>query len=63
MTTFETRVLETDSRILSYTILENGNYLITIKPEYVNPELNINSFETGPAIAEFDTKISSLTIS
>jgi hypothetical protein len=53
---FET-LLASDVRILSFELLENGNYLITLKPEYVNPESNTPIFETAPAVSTFDGSI------
>lgn len=53
---FET-ILTDDGRIESFRLLENGSYLITLKPEYINPNFNITTFETEPAISIFDTAI------
>ena len=50
-------LLTNDIRILRFDMLENGNYLITIKQEYINPELNVASFEIVPAVSEFDRLI------
>lgn len=50
-------LLTDDIRILSFELLENGNYLITIKPEYINLEFNTSTFETEPAVSIFDRSI------
>lgn len=49
---FESEIMK-DTRVNGYIVLDNGLISITIKPEYVNPEFGVSSFETVPAISSF----------
>lgn len=54
---FELEILK-DVRVSSYNVMENGNYQIVIKSEWVNTEFNVSMFETEPAVSMFSTNMS-----